>query len=105
MPKHFLPAAPELFIHQPVEMVKVNRLERLEKLVGGVKETSLIFRGECLEVLQTRSPDSRHIRIFHERVCDVPDRRGRGVLGRYPGYARAAVHLYAEIEHRKDNSD
>ena len=105
MPKKFLPAVPELFIHQPVEMVKVNRLERLEKLVGGVKETGLILRGERFEVLQTRSPDARHFRIFHERIGHLPDRRGRGILGRYPGDAGAAVNFFGEIEHRQDDSD
>ena len=43
MPEKFLPATPELFIHQPVELMKVNRLERLEKLVGGVKKARLIL--------------------------------------------------------------
>ena len=105
MPKKFLPATPELFIHQPVDVMKVNRLERLEKLVGGMKETGLILGGERLEVLQTRSPNARHFGIFHERVCHLPDRRRGGILGRYPGDARAAVHFFGEIKHRQDDSD
>jgi hypothetical protein len=67
MPKKFLPAKPELFIHQPVQLVKVNRLERLEKLVGGMKKTGLILWRERLEVLQTRS-QMRDISAFSMNV-------------------------------------
>jgi hypothetical protein len=103
MSQKFLPAAPELFVHQTVEIVKVNRLERLEKLVGGVKKTSLILRRERSKVLQASPPDARHVGIFHKGVGHIPDRRGGGVLSGHPRDASAPVHLYAEIEHRQND--
>ena len=48
MPKEFLPAKPELFVHQSIKVVKVNRLERLQKLMAGVKEARLLFHRQGL---------------------------------------------------------
>ena len=42
--KKTAPSLPDLFVHHAVNMVKMDRLECLEKLVSGMEESSLLFR-------------------------------------------------------------
>lgn len=105
MPQQLLPAVPELFVHQAVDMVKVNRLERLEKLVRGVEEPRLVFPRQALDFFQPGAPDARHLRVFHEGLGHFPDGRCGRILRGDPGDACAAVHFLGQIKHRQNDGD
>lgn len=104
MAQKFLPTKPKLFVHQSICVVKVNRLERFQELVGAMKETRLIFRGKGIEIFQPSSPDTRHLRIFHESVGYFPHGRRGGILGRNLGHSSAAMHLKSEVKNGQDDS-
>src|SRR5881409_1391106 len=64
------PALPELFVEQSIDVVVMDRLESLEKLMGSVKEPRLIFRRKSVEIFQTDPPDPAKLGIFHEWLGD-----------------------------------
>ena len=53
MLKKTAPTLPDLFVHQAIDMVEMNRLVGLEKLVGGMEKTRLVLRGQRLQIFQT----------------------------------------------------
>ena len=97
MSKKASPTLPELFVHQPVNIVKMNCLKGFQELVSRMKETRPIFGGECLEIFETYSPDPFHLSVFHERFSHVAQGRGCCVLRGEPGHTGAPMHLDAEI--------
>ena len=97
MAKKPVPAIPELFVHQPIYIMKMNCLKRFQELVGCMKEPRPIFDGKCLEIFETYSPDPFHFSVLHEGFGHVAQSRGRGVLRGEPGHTGAPMHLDAEI--------
>jgi hypothetical protein len=83
--------------------MKMNCLKGFQELIGCMKEARPIFDGECTEVFETYSPDSFHLRVFHEGFGHVAQGRGGGVLRGELGYARTPVHLNAEIQHGQND--
>ena len=51
------PAAPDLFIHQAIDEMKVNRLHGFEKLESDVIEARAIIRRKSVDILQTDPPN------------------------------------------------
>jgi hypothetical protein len=45
MPEKPVPAVPELFIHQPINVMRMNCLERFQELVGRVEKSRTFFNG------------------------------------------------------------
>ncbi len=61
------PTQPDLLVHHAVDMMKMDRLERFEKLITRVKKASLFLSRQRLEIFQASSPDSGQVGIFSQR--------------------------------------
>src|SRR3954447_23539827 len=66
MLEEIAPTLPELFIQQSIHVMVMDRLQGLQKLVGGVKKSSLVFRRQGLKIFQADSPKPAELRVFHE---------------------------------------
>ena len=97
MPEKLAPAFPQLEIEQSVSVVKVNCLERFQKLIRRVKETGLIFGRKRIEIFQTYLPDASELRIFHVRLGHIAQRGRRRILRCNFRDTSAAMHLHREI--------
>src|SRR5262249_29591068 len=73
--------------------------------VDGMKETRLVFHRKGFYLLQTRPPNPRHLRIFHEGVGDIAKGGSSGILGRDLRDPGASVNLNAEAENGKNHRD
>ncbi len=97
MSQKALPAFPELPVHQSINIMKMNCLERFQELIRSVKKARTLFNGERGDIFEADPPDAFQVRIFHERLGHVAQGRGSRVLRGEPGHARAPVHLQREV--------
>jgi hypothetical protein len=97
MPEKSMPAFKQLFVHRSINIMKMNRLERFQELIGSVEKTSPLLDGERADVFQANPPDSFQFSILHERFGDLAQGRRRGVLRRKLGHTRAPMHLQREV--------
>src|ERR1700720_2174020 len=51
MAKKAAPSLPDLLVHHTMDMVKMDRLERLEELIARMKEARLLLRRQRLQIL------------------------------------------------------
>src|ERR1700704_7107810 len=80
MLKKTAPSLPDLLVHQAIDMVKVDRLECLEKLIGGMEEGRPLLRRKSLQIFKAFSPNSGKVGILSERSRYLTERRGSGIL-------------------------
>ena len=100
-----MPALKQLFVHQSINIMIMNRLERFQKLIGSVKKTRPLLDRERADVFQTNPPDSFHFSVLHERFGDLAQSCCRGVLGCKLGHTRASMDLHREVQHRQNDGD
>src|SRR4029077_15457238 len=103
--KETAPPLPDLLVHQAIDMVKMNRLEFLEKLIGGMKKKCLLFRGQRLQIFKTYSPYAGQVGILGKRSRHFTECRCRGVLRGQLCYSCAAMHLKGEIKDGENYRD
>src|SRR5947208_12421727 len=84
-------------------MVKVDRLECLEKLIGGMEEACLLLRRQRLQIFKTYSPQSGQVGILSKRSRHFTEGRCCRVLRGQLCYARTAMHLKSEIENGENH--
>ena len=97
MPEESAPSFPQLTVHQSINIMKMNCLERFQELIRSVKKARTLFNGERGDIFEADPPDAFQVRIFHERLGHVAQGRGSRVLRGEPGHARAPVHLQREV--------
>ena len=73
VPQQTAPSLKDLLVHQAMDMVKMNRLECLEKLITGMKEARLLLRRQRLQIFQTGSPHSGQFGILSKRSCHLAE--------------------------------
>ena len=100
-----MPAFPELLVHHPVNIMKVNCLERFQELVGSVEKARPLVNRKRADILQTNPPDALQLRVLHERFGHVAQGSGRGVLRSELGHADASMDLHREVQYRQNDSD
>jgi len=100
-----MPAFPELLVHHPANIMKVNCLERFQELVGSVEKARPLFNRKRADILQTNPPDALQFRVLHERFGHVAQGSGRGVLRSELGHAGASMDLHREVQYRQNDSD
>ncbi|PYK52620.1 MAG: hypothetical protein DME48_14725 [Verrucomicrobia bacterium] len=65
VPKESVPAFKQLFVHQPINVMKMNCLERFQELIGSMKKARSVLDRERVEVLQPYPPDALELCVFH----------------------------------------
>src|ERR1700719_752870 len=103
--KKTAPSLPDLVVHQAIDMVKMDRLECLEKLIGRMKKACLLFRGQRLQIFKTYSPHASQVGILSKRSRHLTECRCRGVLRGQLCYSCAAMHLDGEIKDGENHRD
>jgi len=66
MLKKTAPSLPDLLVHYAMDMMKMDRLECLEKLVASVKKACLLLRWQRLQIFQTSSPHPGQLGILSQ---------------------------------------
>ncbi len=97
MVQEFPPTFPKLGVEQAINVMVMNGLQRLEKLMSGMKKPGLIFRRQRLEILKPPPPNTSELGVFHEWLGHIPQRRGGCVHGRDTRNSSAAPQLHGEI--------
>src|SRR5213592_5147384 len=97
MPKESVPAFPKLLVHQAVNIMKMNCLERFQELVGSMEKARAFLDGERADIFQAYTPDAFQFRVLHERCSHLAQSGGRGVLGSESGNPCALMHLQREV--------
>src|SRR5262245_26249821 len=65
MTEKTVPAFKQLFIHQSVNIMEMNRLERFQELIHGMKKARAILDRQRAEVLESHPPDPFQFRVLH----------------------------------------
>ena len=71
MLKKTAPSLPDLLVHYAMDMMKMDRLECLEKLIASVKKASLLLRWQRLQIFKTSSPHSGQVGILSQWSCHL----------------------------------
>src|ERR1700748_1809596 len=71
MMQQLTPSFPQLSVEQAVNIMVMNRLHRLEKLMSRMEEPRLIFPGQCIEIFKPDPPESRQFRVLHEGLRHI----------------------------------
>ena len=105
MPVEIPPTAPNLFVHQAIDEMKVDCLQGFEELKGDVVEARTIIRRKRVNILQTDPPNPAQLGIFTELFGNIAQRAGGSILGCKLGYPRAAMDLDGQVPERGDNAE
>src|SRR5437867_7245323 len=97
------PSLPDLFVHHAVDVMKMDRLECLEKLIGRMKKAGLLFCRQGRQIFKTDSPDAGEVSVLSKRSGYLTKRRRGGVLRRQLCHAGTAMHLNGEIKNRENH--
>src|SRR5262245_21284621 len=105
MAEKSMPPFPALFIHQPVNIMKVNRLQHVQKLVASMEKAAPLFNRKRADILQANPPDSLHFRVLHERFSHIAQGGCRGVLRSELRDTGASMDLQRQVQYRQNDSD
>ena len=97
MPEKSIPALPKLLVHQPIDIMKMNCLERFQPLIGSVEKARPLFDRERADIFQAYPPDAFQFGVLHERFGHIAQGRCCGVLSGEFRHAGTPMHLHREV--------